>query len=285
MSVDSVARKATQRSIEAPNTRSTSFRRPGWRSRWTTTRSTGSSKRSSRRLGPTRSGTGRCGWYPPNRSSASEREKRALTLSSLKEPRATTLADGAQVARQRAIDIDRALSALLQESLGEGRLGDLALVAVGGYGRGELSPHSDIDLLILLPNKTDVTSATLRGLLYPLWDAGWQVGHATRTPKEAIERAGEDLDAATAILSARLIGGSHDLFDEFRDRRARWIKKEARPLTRRIADATHERHQRSERAGWVLAPDLKDDVGALRDLHRLVWLRELVADSPDLPEG
>lgn len=200
-------------------------------------------------------------------------------------PRETTLAAGAQVARQRAIDIDRALSALLDETLGTGRLGDLALVAVGGYGRGELSPHSDIDLLFLLPAKTDVTSATLRGLLYPLWDAGWQVGHATRSPKEAIERSAEDLDAATAILTARLIGGSRDLFEEFMDRRARWIKKDARALTRRIADSTLERHQRADRAGWVLAPDLKEDVGALRDLHRLVWLQALVPDAPPLPEN
>lgn len=157
------------------------------------------------------------------------------------------------------------------------------MVAVGGYGRGELSPHSDIDLLFLLPPRTEVTKATLRGLLYPLWDAGWQVGHAARTPKEAIEHTAEDLDAATALLTARRIAGSTDLYDEFIDRRERWIKKDRRSLARRVVDASGERHKRVERAGWVLAPNLREDVGGLRDLHRLRWLAEIGEETLELP--
>lgn len=153
------------------------------------------------------------------------------------------------------------------------------MIAVGGYGRGELSPHSDIDLLFLLAPKSEVTKATLRGLLYPLWDAGWQVGHAARTPKEAIEHTAEDLDAATAILTARHIAGSTDLFDEFIDRRERWIDKDRRSLARRVVDATTERHRRVDRAGWVLAPNLREDVGGLRDLHRLLWLAAIGDES------
>lgn len=172
----------------------------------------------------------------------------------------------------------------MDETLGDGGLSELALVAVGGYGRGELSPHSDIDLLFLLPARSDVTSGTLRGLLYPLWDAGWQVGHATRTPKEAVERGAEDLDAATSILTTRFVGGSRELYEEFCDRRARWVSKETRQLTRRIMDASQERHQRADRAGWVLAPDLKEDVGALRDLHTLVWLKQLTPSSTAIPD-
>ncbi len=177
--------------------------------------------------------------------------------------------------------MDRALSALIQETLGDQP--ELAVVAVGGYGRGELSPHSDIDLLFLLPARSDVTKGTLRSLLYPLWDAGWQVGHATRTTKQAIEQTAGDLDAATAILTARWVAGGHDLYDEFRDRRMRWLKKEGKTLARRIAEATAERHHRVDRAGWVLAPDLREDIGGLRDLHRLLWLG-VIADDRDLPE-
>jgi len=158
------------------------------------------------------------------------------------------------------------------------------MVAVGGYGRGELSPHSDIDLLFLLSPRTEVTKATLRGLLYPLWDAGWQVGHAARTPKEAIEHTAEDLDAATALLTARMIAGSSELYDEFVDRRERWIKKDRRSLARRIVDATTERHKRVERAGWVLAPNLREDLGGLRDLHRLRWLAEIGEQPAHFPQ-
>lgn len=155
-------------------------------------------------------------------------------------------------------------------------------MAVGGYGRGELSPHSDIDLLFLLAPKTDVSAAILRGLLYPLWDAGFQVGHATRSAKDTIERAASDLDTATTILSARLIAGDEAPFEELVDRRARWLAKDKRPLTRRILDAVSDRHRRVERAGWSLAPDLKEDRGGLRDVHAVGWLRT-IAGEPAVP--
>jgi len=173
------------------------------------------------------------------------------------------------------------LFALVEENLGDQP--DLSVVAVGGYGRGELSPHSDIDLLFLLPPKSEVTKATLRGLLYPLWDAGWQVGHAARTPKEVIDRTEADLDSATAVLSARPIAGDEALFQEFLDRRERWLRKSGRTIARRIIDATAERHRRVDRAGWVLAPDLREDIGGLRDLHRIAWLRKIAGDETPLP--
>ncbi len=158
---------------------------------------------------------------------------------------------------------------------------------MGGYGRGELSPHSDIDLLFLLPERSKVTAATLRGLLYPLWDAGWQVGHAVRGPKEAIELAGSDLDTATALLSARMIAGDEALFAELVQRRARWLGKHGRAMARRIVESTSERHRRTSRAGWSLAPDLKEDRGALRDVHAVGWAAAVVGrtEVSDTIEG
>jgi [protein-PII] uridylyltransferase len=87
-----------------------------------------------------------------------------------------------------------------------------------------------------------------------------------------VERGAIELDTATSLLSARLVAGEDDLFTEFNDRLDRWIRKEARGLVRRILESTRERHRRVDRAGWVLAPDLKEDIGGLRDLHRLEWL-------------
>jgi [protein-PII] uridylyltransferase len=123
-----------------------------------------------------------------------------------------------------------------------------------------------------------VSAGTLRGLLYPLWDAGFQVGHALRTAKEAVERATQDLDAATSLLSARLVSGSDTAFEELHDRLARWVAKDKARLARRILESRAERHRRSQRAGWALAPDLKDDVGGLRDAHVVFWL-ERIADK------
>ena len=148
----------------------------------------------------------------------------------------------------------------------------LALVAVGGYGRGDVSPHSDVDLLVLVDDRRRPSPEDLRGLLYPLWDAGFQVGHAVCSPKEAIERARSDLEAATSLLEARLVAGPVGMMDEMTGRRRRWLERDGRRLARRLLEVTAERHLRVERAGWVLAPDLKQDVGGLRDLHAVGWL-------------
>ena len=148
----------------------------------------------------------------------------------------------------------------------------VAVLAVGGYGRGELSPHSDVDLLVLVDDKRRPSPEDLRGILYPLWDAGFQVGHAVCSPKEAIERAKGDLEAATSLLEARLVAGPVGLMDEMTGRRRRWLERDGRRLARRLLEVTAERHLRVERAGWVLAPDLKQDVGGLRDLHAVGWL-------------
>jgi len=147
-----------------------------------------------------------------------------VMLSDLRAARPVGLSDGALAARERAADTDRALSELLRQALGDDP--KLALVAVGGYGRKELSPHSDIDLLFVHRGVTsEISSATLRNVLYPLWDAGFQIGHAVVTPKEAVGRAQDDIHAATALLSSRLISGYPEAFNELIDRRQRFLGK------------------------------------------------------------
>ncbi len=181
-----------------------------------------------------------------------------------------TLSEGGRPARRRAAALDNVLAALV-DTVPLPR-SSVAVLAVGGYGRGELSPHSDVDLLILVDDKRRPSPEDLRGLLYPLWDAGFQVGHAVCSPKEAIERARGDLEAATSLLEARLVAGPVGLMDEMTGRRRRWLERDGRRLARRLLEVTAERHLRVERAGWVLAPDLKQDVGGLRDLHAVGWL-------------
>lgn len=170
------------------------------------------------------------------------------------------------------------MSHLCGETLGDDRV--IAVVAVGGYGRGELSPHSDIDLLLLPARARTVTTETLRPLLYPLWDAGFQVGHAVLSGKEAIARAGDDLQAATALLSARLVWGCHDTFGDLIERRTRMLAKHRRVLARRIIETAEARRFRAERVGWTLAPDIKKDSGGLRDIHTTSWLEAVGAASP-----
>ena len=160
----------------------------------------------------------------------------------------------------------------------------IAVVAVGGYGRGALSPHSDIDLWLIHPPRTRVPQEVLRRFLYPLWDSGFQVGHALGTPKDLVERARWDLHATTSLLSARLVTGDSDLFAELLGRRDGWMAKNSKQVVRRIMETTAERHRSADRAGWALAPDLKEDIGGLRDLHVATWLGAWAAGAPLDPE-
>jgi [protein-PII] uridylyltransferase len=216
------------------------------------------------------------------RSSVSARVRGDATLSDLREAQETRLEEGSTAARRRAAGVDRLIGEMIADSLAPDP--GIAVVAVGGYGRGELSPHSDIDLLFVTPRRTEVSKATLRSLLYPLWDGGWRVGHAVRSAKATIEHVRGDLDGATSLFGARFIGGDETLWLELLDRRALWIRRDRRSLTRRILDATAERHRRVQRAGWSLAPDIKDDAGGLRDLHTVGWLAELTESSTTTDE-
>jgi [protein-PII] uridylyltransferase len=193
-----------------------------------------------------------------------------VSLAEVRTAAELSLRDGGRPARRRAAALDHALAELV-DTVPLPR-STVAVLAVGGYGRGEVSPHSDVDLLVLVDDKRRPSPEDLRGLLYPLWDAGFQVGHAVCSPKEAIERARGDLEAATSMLEARLVAGPVGLFDELTGRRRRWLERDGRRLARRLLEVTAERHLRVERAGWVLAPDLKQDVGGLRDLHAVSWL-------------
>src|SRR5829696_15090 len=217
----------------------------------------------------------RSGSPPVNRSS--------VELAGVRAAAELTLSEGGRPARRRAAALDHVLAELV-DTVPLPR-SSVAVLAVGGYGRGELSPHSDVDLLILVDDKRRPSPEDLRGLLYPLWDAGFQVGHAVCSPKEAIERARGDLEAATSLLEARLVAGPAGLMDELTGRRRRWLERDGRRLARRLLEVTAERHLRVERAGWVLAPDLKQDVGGLRDLHAVGWLAAVAGWPGDHPGG
>ena len=178
---------------------------------------------------------------PPAQAGADNGAAGRSALAAARAARPRSLADGGAPARERAAAVDRALAGLADAAPG------VAVVAVGGYGRGELSPHSDVDLLLLLGGRS--AELVVRELLYPLWDAGFQVGHAVCTPKEALERARHDRDAATALLPARLVAGPAGAFQELLDRRRRWLDRDGRRLARLLLAATAERHQQAERTG------------------------------------
>ncbi len=154
----------------------------------------------------------------------------------------------------------------------------IAVVAVGGYGRGTLAPGSDIDLLFLLPSRqSQRVQNIVEFILYCLWDARQKVGHATRSIDESIRLAKSDTTILTAILEARFICGDASLFDRLvSEFRRELVSRGAKEF---IADKLGERDQRHLKVGesrYLVEPDVKDGKGGLRDLNTLFWIAKYI---------
>jgi [protein-PII] uridylyltransferase len=183
---------------------------------------------------------------------------------------------GVWAARRRAELVDHALADLF------GRAGappGTALAAVGGYGRGGLLPRSDIDLLVL-HDRVDLpaVSGLVDALLYPLWDAGFEVGHAVRTVEEC-EQACERLDAGAALLDLRHLAGDQALSARARGRVETWARADVGAFVRAIRDDAARREERFGSTAHLLEPELKEGSGGWRDLHS-VWLIEYAVGRP-----
>ncbi|MBI5017775.1 MAG: HD domain-containing protein [Deltaproteobacteria bacterium] len=156
-----------------------------------------------------------------------------------------------------------------------------ALIALGGYGRGELSPRSDIDLLFLSA-RSDAPRNSVEAVLYPLWDLGFDVGHGLRTPRECARLATEDLAAATALLDARLLLGDASLLEDAR-RKAGIRPGGSREMRRWVGRILTEVAGRRERFGEVshlLEPHIKEGKGGLRDFQAARWILTCLGQTP-----
>jgi UTP:GlnB (protein PII) uridylyltransferase len=187
---------------------------------------------------------------------------------------------GRELARRRADLVDLALISLFRQaehqvaSGNRSRESGLAVVALGGYGRRELSPFSDIDLMLLYrPEVASRVQETAECLFYPLWDAGLELGHGARTVDECLTVASENLELETSFCQARLLVGDQDLFRELMDRlRARVLIGGGAEFALRLLEARAVRHAPYGPTGMLIEPDLKNGRGGLRDVHEAFWL-------------
>ncbi len=148
---------------------------------------------------------------------------------------------------------------------------DLALVMLGSGARGDLCPGSDLDLWIVHRGMKGI-SQLAESLWYPLWDAGFSLGHAVRTTKEALKLAADDLDTATSLLSLEVLSGDVVLGTELAEAgRVQFVRLGSKWAAELVA-ATRERHERAGEVAFLLEPDLKEGAGGLRDLATLGWL-------------
>ncbi len=150
----------------------------------------------------------------------------------------------------------------------------LAIVAVGGYGRGELAPYSDIDLLFLFPWKqTARGEQVVEYMLYMLWDLGLKVGHSTRSIEDCIRLSKQDLTIRTALLEARFLWGEQALFLELRKSFSDQVISGAAMdfVTGKLAERD-TRHEKMGDSRYYVEPNIKDGKGGLRDLQTLYWI-------------
>ncbi len=163
----------------------------------------------------------------------------------------------------------------------------LTIMAVGGYGRGEMAPHSDVDIAFLTPMKhTPWCEQVIEAMLYFLWDLSLKVGHSSRSLDEMVRMARGDLTIRTAQLEGRYVWGEQALFDEAQARfRAEVVAGTERDfITEKLAER-NERHKRLGDSRYVVEPNVKEGKGGLRDLHTLYWIGKYlhkVRDSSEL---
>ncbi len=150
----------------------------------------------------------------------------------------------------------------------EGDSRGLALMAVGGYGRGELCPFSDLDVVLVHKGRKNI-SATADKIWYPVWDEGISLDHSVRRPGDVLAMASEDLRVALGLLDARVVCGDPKVAEPVLEGALdRWIKQKP-PWLGVLADLVAERHRSSGDVGFLLEPDLKESHGGLRDVAAL----------------
>jgi len=189
---------------------------------------------------------------------------------------------GAEIATGRSYQVDLVVTRVCQaaaasaDRVAQRELSQCAVVALGGYGRGELAPFSDVDLLFLHGGRpSDGVKDFVQRALMLLWDIGLSVGHSFRSPRECVSMARQDLHSRTALTEARLVTGNATLFQDLlkalesgllRDKRSTGAFLES------MKAELEERYAKVGRAVCIQEPNVKEGVGGLRDLHAVLWV-------------
>ena len=196
--------------------------------------------------------------------------------------RLTDGASGGEILQGYSDFMDRLLITCFREVIQAGppavRAGwqHCCLVALGGYGRRELAPYSDIDVMVLMQGQQeDIAQAVSKGVFHRLWDLGFQVGHSVRSLSECLLIAEGDLTVCTSLMESRYLVGSSDVFQDFQRKFARRVLN--RKSESFILEKIQEREREYAKFGetvFLLEPNIKKSKGGLRDLHLLQWVAQ-----------
>jgi [protein-PII] uridylyltransferase len=152
-----------------------------------------------------------------------------------------------------------------------------AIIALGGYGRSTQCVHSDVDLLILFEKRVpEDAEGLIQEIVYPLWDIGLDVGHATRSLKECLSLAGKDFEILTPLLDARFVCGMSRLYSALMQQlRQKVVLRQARRVVDWLVASNQARHDRFGDSAYLLEPNLKEGQGGLRDYHTMLWIARI----------
>lgn len=159
----------------------------------------------------------------------------------------------------------------------------LALVAVGGYGRREIAPFSDIDIMLLTDKRDGQVTATAEKALYAFWDIGIHISHSFRTIDEGIEDSLSDLQTRTSMIDSRFVAGDEGLWKRFiSDGYQRIINKDKRGLVKGLFNEVNRRYKTYSPSLYQLEPNIKEGRGGLRDIHTILWLCRVTQGTSSL---
>ncbi len=182
---------------------------------------------------------------------------------------------------QRASFVDEILTQIWQQHISVDT--PVSLIAVGGYGRGELHPYSDIDVLILLDESiSDTPPDSLSSFLTQLWDVGLEIGHSVRTIQECRQQAEDDITIATNLLEARLLCGHSALFESLQQLTVTNKTWDTRRFFELKRQEQLDRHQRYNDTANNLEPNIKESPGGLRDIQVVNWVAQQHFDVKNL---
>ncbi len=210
-------------------------------------------------------------------------------LMTLKQKRESLLAQVNDVRDDNAFLVKhaRGLDEYFRDSYATSQVGPLlsianlyAVIALGGYGRGEQCVFSDVDLLFLFNKKVPAEAEQIiQEMVYPLWDIGLEVGHATRSIKECVNLAKSDIEVLTSVLDARFLCGQSSLFGALNERlRKDILYKMPKKLVSKLIESNCSRHRYFGDSAYLLEPNIKEGQGGLRDYHTMLWIAHVLSN-------
>lgn len=191
--------------------------------------------------------------------------------------------DGVGAVAERSRTVDEIVAGLFAKRFPDDASQDICVLAVGGYGRAQLFPHSDVDLLFLVRKDADMArrKGDLSALLTELWDAQLRISQSVRTPSECARAARDNAELHVSLLDVRFLAGDRALYEDLLTQLPRFFLRERKWMLASLAEMARERHLKFDRTIYHLEPDIKEGPGGLRDYQTACWISQLAHVDPN----